>query len=102
MSSEQNRISEDVRHSIKAFLDQSQREARPFAVVEALGALKRLSPQLDVPDEEWLETLQREASSAGFEVVYEADGTLLKINRSLESWENEGGAISHGTPNNRS
>lgn len=101
MPSEQNSTPANVRQSNKAFLDRSQSEVRPFAVAETLSAFKRLSPQLNVPDEKWLDTLQREATIAGFDVGCEADGTLQKMNRGLERWENEGGAMGQSAHQSR-
>lgn len=62
-----NHISDDVRAAIGAFLDECQKEARPFAVTEVLGAIRRMYPALDISDIRLVNAIASEASAAGFD-----------------------------------
>lgn len=87
-------ISADVRAAIRAFLNVCQKEARPFATSDALGAVHGDFPDLDIPDEELVDAITSEAVIAGFDIGADAcnvSNTLKQ--KSLERWENEGGAI---------
>jgi hypothetical protein len=89
-----HRIPPDVRAAIGAFLNECQKEARPFAISEALGAIRRIFPDLQISDVDLLDAITSEASTAGFDVDYDiprTSGTLQR--KKLEEWDNEGGAI---------
>lgn len=97
MTSTNRDIPPDVRAAIGAFLNECQREARPFAASEAMSAIRRIFPGLEISDVDLLDALTSEASSAGFDIDYDVTLTSETIKRnSLERWDNEGGAI--GTP----
>ncbi|WP_299938286.1 hypothetical protein [uncultured Nitratireductor sp.] len=87
-------IPADVRAAISAFLSECQKNTRPFAVSEALDAVRRIFPELEVSDDGLLDAIASEASSAGFDTNFcipAASETPKRI--ALERWDNEGGAI---------
>ena len=88
-------IPPDVRAAIGAFLNKCQTEARPFAVSEALGAIRGIFPHLDITDSALVDAITSEASTAGFDVEHDikASKTRKRKDKALERWDNEGGAI---------
>lgn len=87
-------IPPEVREAIKQFLTAAQEETGPFAISEALGAVRRVFPDLDVSDSELVDAIASEASVAGFEIDYHSGGEPKAIMRkALDRWDNEGGAI---------
>ena len=87
-------ISPEVRAAIAAFLRECQNEAQPFAVAEALGAIRAIFPTLDISNSDLEDALSSEAAAAGFEIEFDEYRRLAKLKRkALERWENEGGAI---------
>lgn len=89
-----HQIPPEVRAAIGAFLNECQKEARPFAIPEALGAIRRIFPDLDISDADLVDAIASEATHAGFDIDFDAPtppGTIKQ--RSLERWDNEGGAI---------
>lgn len=86
-------LSPEVRAAIHAFLGACQDEATPFATAEAIGAIRRIFPGLDISDADLLDALTSEASSAGFDVEYDSKQARILLKRQrLEEWDNEGGA----------
>lgn len=65
-----NELPDQVRTAIATFLDACQKEARPFAISEALGAVRSVFPDLDISDQELVDAITSEASVAGFDVNY--------------------------------
>jgi hypothetical protein len=89
-----NQVPPEVRAAIGAFLNECQEEARPFAISEALGAIRRIFPGLDISDADLLDAITSEASHAGFDIEFDAPTSPEETKRrSHERWENEGGAI---------
>lgn len=86
-------ISPEVRAAISAFLGACQKEARPFATAEALGAVRRVFPDLDISDRDLMDAIISEASLAGFDVDTPDPASAARMRDSLEEWDNEGGAI---------
>ena len=87
-------IPPEVRAAIAAFLDECQNEARPFAVAEALGAIRAIFPGLDISDADLEDAISSEAAVAGFDIDYgSGDGPAKVRRKTIERWENEGGAI---------
>lgn len=86
-------ISPQVRAAISAFLSACQKEARPLATSEALGAVRRLFPDLDISDTHLVDAIISEASLAGFDVVTPDHKSAARMRDSLEEWDNEGGAV---------
>jgi hypothetical protein len=88
-------IPPDVRAAIGAFLNECQKEARPFATSEALGAIRSIFPDLQVSDVDLLDAIASEASTAGFDIDYEDISRTSEAltRKALEGWDNEGGAI---------
>lgn len=91
---ETNHTPVDVRAAIQAFLKACQEEATPFAPEEAIGAVRRVFPDLDISDGDLMDAITSEASAAGFDVGADAGNASDKQKRrSLERWDDEGGAI---------
>ncbi|WEX75740.1 hypothetical protein PYH37_000108 [Sinorhizobium numidicum] len=86
-------ISPEVRAAISAFLSACQKEARPLATSEALGAVRRVFPDLDISDIDLMDAIISEAALAGFDVVTPDRKSAARRRDSLEEWDNEGSAI---------
>jgi hypothetical protein len=87
-------IPPEVRAAIGAFLNACQKEARPLATGEALGAVRRVFPDLHISDAALADAISSEASAAGFHIDAGSDTPSEIMKRSsLEEWDNEGGAI---------
>jgi hypothetical protein len=86
-------ISPDVRAAIAAFLNDCQNETRPFAMREAMGAIRALFPDLDISDAALEDALSSAAAAAGFDITYSHDGPAKVKRTELERWDNEGGAV---------
>ncbi len=90
-------ISPEVRAAIAAFLNECQKEARPFATAEVLGAVRNMFPDLDISDSDLEEAISSEAATAGFDIDRDSRKGQAKVKRkALDRWENEGGAIATG------
>ncbi len=88
-------IPPDVRAAISAFLNECQKVDKPFAESEALGAIRQTFPDLDISDSDLMDAITSEASTAGFDIKFGDAKTSEPLNRkSLERWDNEGGAVS--------
>lgn len=87
-------IPADVRAAISAFLSECQKNTRSFAVSEALDAVRRIFPDLEISDDGLLDAIASEASSAGFDINFDIPTVSETPKRmALEQWDNEGGAI---------
>jgi hypothetical protein len=87
-------IPADVRAAIRAFLNACQKEAKPFATEEAIGAVRSIFPDLDIPDAELVDAITSEALTAGFDARAGASqASKTPKRKSLDRWDNEGGAI---------
>lgn len=93
MRKHSRKISPEVRSALSAFLSACQKEARPFATSEALGAVRRVFPDLDISDADLLDAIISEASAAGFDVDIPGPASAARMRNSLEEWDREGGAI---------
>lgn len=83
----------DVRAAIAGFLNECQKEARPFARIEELGAIRAIFPNLDIPDADLEDAVASEAAKAGFHIDRDNRGGGRKVQRkALDCWDNEGGA----------
>ena len=87
-----NDLPADVRAAISSFLKACQNEARPFATKEALEAVRNIFPDLDINDSDLIDGLISEASVAGFDVGL-AEETRNHRRLSLDTWDDEGGAV---------
>ncbi|MCK9552938.1 hypothetical protein QEZ48_19510 [Aquamicrobium lusatiense] len=87
-----NDLPADVRAAISSFLKACQNEARPFATKEALEAVRNIFPDLDINDSDLIDGLISEASVAGFDVGL-AEETRNHRRLSVDTWEDEGGAV---------
>lgn len=61
-------IPENIRKAIAGFLDRCQKEARPIASSEAVGAIRQIFPGLELTDHDLLQAFVDQASAAGFSV----------------------------------
>lgn len=87
-------IPPDVQAAISAFLNECQKEARPLAKSEALEAIRRIFPDLEISDVDLVDAIISEASMAGIDIDYDVAKTPDTLKRkSLDRWDNEGGAI---------
>ena len=87
-------ITPDVRAAIGAFLNECQKDSRPFAISEALGAIRHVFPDLQISDGVLLDAITSEASTAGFDIDYDVSAKIATLKRqALKEWDNEGGAI---------
>lgn len=86
-------ISPEVRAAISAFLSGCQKEARPLATSEAVGAVRRIFPDLNISDTDLMHAIISEASLVGFDVDTPERKSTAQMRGSLEEWDNEGGAI---------
>ena len=93
MRKNSRKISPEVRAAISVFLSACQKEARPFATTEALGAVRRVFPDLDISDTDLMDAIISEASLAGFDVDIPDPQAAARMRDSLQEWDNEGGAI---------
>lgn len=85
-------LAADVRAAISSFLTACQNEARPFATDEALEAIRNIYPDLAIDDADLIDGLISEASVAGFDVGL-AEETRNHRRLSLDTWDDEGGAV---------
>lgn len=94
MNPTEHEIPPDVRAAIGAFLHEIQNEARPFAISEALGAIRRIFPSLEISDADLADAISSEASMAGLEIDFDVPTVPSRgVNRkALERWDDEGGA----------
>jgi hypothetical protein len=89
-----HQIPAEVRAAIRTFLGMCEKEAKPFATSEALGAVRRVFPELDISDSALVDAITSEASTAGFDIEAEPDNpSKTSKQKSLDRWDNEGGAI---------
>ena len=83
----------DVRAAVAGFLNECQKEARPFAMAEALGAIRAIFPNLDIPDADLEDAAASEAAKAGFNIDQDNRGRGRKVQqKALDRWDSEGGA----------
>jgi len=83
----------DVRAAVAGFLNECQKEARPFAMAEALGAIRAIFPNLDIPDADLEDAAASEAAKAGFHIDQDNRGRGRKVQqKALDRWDSEGGA----------
>jgi hypothetical protein len=84
----------EVRAAIRTFLGMREQEAKPFATPDALGAVRRVFPDLDISDSDLVDAITSEASIAGFDIEADAGNpSKTSKQKSLDRWDNEGGAI---------
>ncbi|HEU5067440.1 MAG TPA: hypothetical protein VFT61_04560 [Sphingomicrobium sp.] len=87
-----HRLSPDLRAAISAFLNDSRGD-QAFDVSEALDAVRRVFPNLEISDGELVDAIASEASTAGFHIHYDADQNPKALERrALDRWDDEGGA----------
>jgi hypothetical protein len=87
-------IPTDVRAAIRAFLNACQEKGTRLATLEALDAVHRVFPDLDISDADLIDAITSEASVADFDVeVDTGNASNSQKRKSLERWDNEGGAI---------
>ena len=97
-------LSPEVRAAIGSFLNEVQKDTRPFAISDAVQAVRRVFPDLEISDADLADAVTSEAATAGLDILYDVvDQPGEASLRSMERWENEGGAIgtTEGAKNRR-
>jgi hypothetical protein len=97
-----HRIQPEVRAAIGAFLSEVQRNPKPFALSEALAAIRQIFPELEISDADLADAIASEALSAGVGIEFDILKSREALERrALERWENEGGAGGRKRNSNR-
>jgi hypothetical protein len=65
----------------------------PFAISEAMEAVRRIYSILDISDNELTDAIAGEAVAAGLNIHFDGPGKSATP-QAADRWENEGGAIS--------
>jgi hypothetical protein len=86
-------IPAEVRAAISAFLNASRKEDRPIEASEAVNAVRRVFPDLDIPDAALMDAITSEASAAGFGVEANAGTSPILTRNSPKQRDDEGGAV---------
>jgi hypothetical protein len=86
-------LSPEVRAAISVFLNEAQKDTQPFTISDALTAVRRVFPDLEISDADLADAVASEASTAGLHILYDIDQSPEAGSRSLERWDDEGGAI---------
>lgn len=81
----------DVREAIGAFLDEAQRSSGLLAMSEAISAIRRIFPDLEVSDNDLIDAITSEAVASN--VRLHIDVPKPDSSGALERWDNEGGSI---------
>lgn len=81
----------DVRQAIGAFLDNQQGREGPLVLSEALDAIRRIFPDLEVSDSDLIDAITSEAVASDVRLHIDIPGP--DSSGTLERWDNEGGAI---------
>jgi hypothetical protein len=93
-SYDNSHVPDDVRAAVRQFLTASQRTDDLFALTEAMDAVRHIFPGMNVSDRDLTDAIASEALMAGFEIAYDEKQRPKTLKRrSLEEWENEGGAV---------
>lgn len=81
----------DVREAIGAFLDKAQGGSEALVMSEALDAIRRTFPDLEVSDNDLIDAITSEAVASN--VRLHIDVPRPDSSGALERWDNEAGAI---------
>lgn len=92
MASSNIQIDPEARAAIGEFLNWCQKEARPLATSEAMEAIRRIFPDLQISDTDLMDAITSEASAQGFDVAITPSEVAVR-RKAIERWDNEGGAI---------
>ncbi|TWG96377.1 hypothetical protein L598_002600000070 [Mesorhizobium sp. J18] len=90
-SDPEHHIPPEVRAAISAFLAEGGRDHHPFTMSDAMDAVRRVFPDLELSDQELVDAITSEAAAAGQDLRY--DEPNIPRNNSLDRWEDEGGAV---------
>ena len=77
-------IPANIHSAIAGFLDKCQKEARPIASSQVVGAIRRIFPGIDLPNKDLLQTFMIQASAAGFDVAF-ADASRDEAQRRIDN-----------------
>jgi hypothetical protein len=91
-SKEARRLDPEVQAAVAVFLKIYQRGDGPFAISEAMEAVRRIYSILDISDNELTDAIAGEAVAAGVNIYSDGPGKSTPP-QAAERWENEGGAI---------
>lgn len=89
---ESRRLDPEVQAAVAVFLKCYHRGDGPFAISEAMEAVRRIYPLLDVSDNELTDAIAGEAVAARLNIHFDGPGKFSAL-PATERWENEGGAI---------
>lgn len=94
-----DQIPDGVRTAIEAFLHECRKEARPFAVTEVLGAIRRMFPTLDISDIKLVNAIASRAAGFGDgdrqERIEKRAGSALAADIADESEALDSGSMAH-------
>lgn len=87
------RLAPEVREAVMVFLKSYDHSNGPFAISEAMNAVRRVYPAMDVSDNELTSAIAEEAVTAGLDIHFDGNGNSKRTSET-DNWENEGGASS--------
>lgn len=90
---ESRRLDPEVQAAIAVFLLNYKSGNGPFAISEAIEAVRRVYPLLSVSDNDLTEAIAGEAVAARLNIDF--DGVAMRKPKppATQQWENEGGAV---------
>lgn len=98
-------IPTEVREAICAFIDYAQDNAHTVSLTDALDTVRRNFPDIYATDVQLTRAITKEAMAAHVRLHLDvtpfvgfALTTSSEVQRSLENWDNEGGAIGRVMP----
>jgi hypothetical protein len=92
-SKEARRLDPEVQAAVAVFLKNYHRGDGPFAISEAMEAVRRIYSILDISDNELTDAIAGEGVAAGLNIHFDGPGKSATP-QAADRWENEGGAIS--------
>jgi hypothetical protein len=72
-------IQPDVRAAISAFLNEAQRDAKPFALSDGLAAIRQIFPDMEISDSDLADAVTSEALTAGVEIEFDEIKTAREM-----------------------
>lgn len=92
IATESSRLAPEVRAAVAIFLQNYKRSETPFAISEALDAVRRVFPGMELSNNDLTDAISGEAVAAGLNI--HSDGPGKSFGRSaVERREDEGGTI---------
>lgn len=95
---ESSRLAPEVRAAVAIFLQNYKRGETPFAISEALDAVRRVFPAMTLSDNDLTDAIAGEAVAVGLNIHFDGLGKpLARAAAAVERWEDEGGAVRQWT-----